>query len=295
MSKNYKLSIRWNNSTTPQEIPFAVPTVAGTYLMTIKLTDGTEVSKNIIVDSTERTYTISGVLTNRNAFSGSFVTKQTSAIIDITFPRVSSKITIFDTYTDGDVRYYVYSASETNTYSGYGEYTSCTIDGIDVGSSGYTTIKQNVSESLLGLITTTYSARFVDGVLTVRTTYSVRKTVTGDVTALGVSYSTTAEFGGKIPKLQLDAGDFDNVTWDGSDYTIYLYGMNPNNTAVTLSYSIYDSNNVHYMSGSFEIGANAIIDELLMLDSSYTKGYITFQMTATGWLPSEEVNRAVSE
>lgn len=295
MSKNYKLSIRWNNSTTPQDIPFVVPESAGTYLMTIKLTDGTEVSKNIIVDSTERTYTISGRLTNGNAFSGSFVTKQTGISIDIVFPRVGDEITNFVTYTEDGVVYYSYSASKTSTYSDYSAYTSCTIDGIDVGSS-YTKIKETVREMLSGnMATTTYSARFVNGVLTTRTMYTLRKTEIGTVSALGNSYYTTAEFGGKIPQLQLDAGDFQDCCWHSATNSIHLYGFNNNNTAATLNYTVYDSNNVNYASGSFEVGANAIIDEEIALDSSYTLGYVIFQMTATGWLPSAEANRTVSE
>lgn len=294
MSKNYKLSIRWNNSTTPQDIPFVVPESAGTYLMTIKLTDGTEVSKNIIVDSTERTYTISGRLTNGNAFSGSFVTKQTAVSANITFPSVQETVTSAGQFSVDGVTYYDYTASNITTYSGYSEYTSCTIDGIDVGSS-YTTIKRESTEGTFRTKITTYSARFVDGVLTVRTRATDRRTLKANsVNVSGASYSTTAEFGGKIPQLQLDAGDFQACSWDSSRLVIVIFGLNPNNTAVTLNYTVYDSNNVNYATGSFAISANDIIAEEIALDSSYTMGYVIFQMTATGWLPSEEVNRTVS-
>lgn len=132
-----------------------------------------------------------------------------STSISITFPGIPT--TTHKIYTQVPDGGRIFSASSsTVAYSGYNNYSTCTIDGITVGST-YTTIKTSGSGGAveravsLDIGTDTYSARFNNGVLEIYTHTQFVGSSTATSAVLGAdSYTTTATFSGQASVTVLD-------------------------------------------------------------------------------------------
>lgn len=135
------------------------------------------------VGSTNTDITISNIV----------LAKQVS--IDVLFPGFTKTIAISQLQTElvNATLYYYGTGSETAEFSGYSDYGICTIDGIAVGTD-FTTIKTSTPITAPTGKFATYSAKFVDGVLTVK---SYCKHVVSTQQKINMSclvYSTTATF-----------------------------------------------------------------------------------------------------
>lgn len=110
---------------------------------------------------------------------------------EVWFPLVIETVSKYTSYTNGEVTYYIARASDSSTVSNLSDYTTCTIDGIEVGATS-TTIKS--TSNAFGDQTTTYSATFGNGVLTLTTdvTYTLTSKPIGTTKVTGDGYSTTA-------------------------------------------------------------------------------------------------------
>lgn len=173
---------------------------------------------------------------------------------------------------------YTFSNSKTDTYSGYSNYSECTIDGITVGTS-YTTIKTNViSSTILEKTSVVYSAKFVDGVLTVRTQSiywingsDYQSGVTYIVPSAS-SYSTTALFSGNRLHVPIFEDLHFDIDGDTHDY-LYFTLENTNDISVVCEGELTDSETGDICGAfSIDIDGRDVITSIVDFSTSLKSG-----------------------
>ena len=124
---------------------------------------------------------------------------------------------------------YIHSAVKSVSYSGYGQYTTCKINGITVGNTlMYTTISSSFDD--IKMVTITYEATFMNGTLYCRTTYSKTTNNSNTVYANADAYSAVAVFSGQT---QLQAPVINSAEcWNFNEARFNI--TNNNNVAVNV-------------------------------------------------------------
>lgn len=112
--------------------------------------------------------------------------------VPVLFPAINNVQCMATTTIGGE---YNHSASQSTSYSGYGQYTTCKINGVTVQNTLLsTTIYSTYDE--VKKVTISYEATFINGVLTCRTVYSKVTNTNSTVYANANSYPATAVFSG---------------------------------------------------------------------------------------------------
>lgn len=223
--------------------------------------------------------TYNGVTPTKIIYNGTELTKLTyngvlvwSAAgkeLTIKFPggTVSTQVTVLG------VSEYLHTAnSATTTYEGYGSYTTCTIEGVTVGTD-WTYI---TSSKFTNGATTTRYAKFSDGVLSVRSNYSETSTSAASKKVKILTFSATAVFstadGANVVDRQLASGTctFDNV--DSERITLSGY---PNEINFELRSGSQTCAFYYWNGHSQQTGFNTIFDydDLYNYDYSVLKIY----------------------
>jgi hypothetical protein len=180
-------------------------------------------------------------------------------------------------------------------YGGYGAYTSCIIDGVDVTGTNFVTVKEN--SALLN--TTIYRAKFTGGILYVDTTaQGVGSDTATSMILTAEAYSTTATFIGK-PQLDVDQYIFSHgPCYNGSTSYIELALENWNPVAVTAYIEATFGDGSTAAATSCTIPADSTKEVALSVSSSYEQdlGDVTvYYSDPTGtYLDSKTVTTYVS-
>lgn len=201
------------------------------------------------------------------------------------FPSVASKSST--TFMGSAISGYELDASETNEYTGYSNYNSCTVDDITVGTS-YTAIATDYTINTDSKKSyTTYSAKFVDGTLTLKTIRTAWSFSKPDrlTTGFGASRDAVAQFGNKLKAPTYTS------TSKSTSY-IYITFSNPNSVATTLHVT-YGVNGTEY-SRTATISASGTTKQEFSGLSSGTTYTFKYWLTASEYTQSPTSTLSVS-